>query len=194
MRNLAQFIFDGDEDERDFEVAWRLQRERHERRRNPRRCRTPAFLRYGEVGLLGRQLDGVFSVFPRSQVKCVVLDDLKKAPYDVYEDVLAFLALPSDGRANFPAVNENKTHHFRSLGLWLQNPPKAVLRTAHKVKARLGMERVPGLRALREMNSSKVQRPPLSDAFRAELGHHFQDDVEKLSGLVGRDLRYWLAS
>jgi hypothetical protein len=43
------------------------------------------------------------------------------------------------------------------------------------------------------LNSTSKVRQPISPRFRAELEDFFRADVEKLSGLLGRDLSPWLS-
>jgi len=49
---------------------------------------------YRSLGLYGEQLTRVFAVFPRTQVKIVLAEELADAPGRALHDVLAFLGLP----------------------------------------------------------------------------------------------------
>src|SRR3954453_10062348 len=90
------------ENETDFEQAWSLQEERKAGRRVPALCQVPWFLQYREVGRLSQHVRRLLEFFPRDQVRFYLLDDMKKSPLRVYQDVLTFLELPDDGRTHFP--------------------------------------------------------------------------------------------
>ena len=109
----SQQISSLNEDEPDFERAWRLQEARRLGRAIPRLCREPRQLQYAGVARLGEQVERLLSVFDPRQVKIVVFDDLAADTRSVYEDVLHFLGVPSDGRTDFPRVNANQDARIR---------------------------------------------------------------------------------
>jgi hypothetical protein len=171
-----QLIFSGQESEKDFERAWRL---------NGRRSGSP-LLDYGAVGKLGEQLERLFGVFDRSRVQAIVFDDFRVDPAREYALLLEFLELPPDGRAAFPKVNASYRHRselLRRLIEWLPDPTP--------LKRLLGIERIGFTDWLYWKNVTRHKRPPLSPEFRAEVSDFFSADVALLSDLLGRDLTHW---
>jgi len=177
------------EEEPDFEKAWRLQGERRAGRCVPPLCKQVTMLLGAEVAMLGAQVERLLAVFPRDQVKFVLFEDFTGRTREVYEEVLAFLGVPSDGRSVFPKINTTKRHRLRSLGRLLIHPPKPLGATRTFLERRLGFYRL--WPALRRLNSAPAKRAPMSPAFRAELMEFFRADVEKLGCLIGRDLSGW---
>jgi sulfotransferase family protein len=181
------------EPEGDFETAWRLQDRRSKGLDLPRRISSPLLLQYAQVGALGTQVERLLSIFPRAQVKLIQYDDFGASPEGVYSEVIDFLGLPHDERADFPRINENKRARLPWLRDFYRNPPP-MLRTAFRGLKRAAGVGV-GVAAVKEkivdLNTVKERRPPLSPEFRAELVEAFQDEVALLSRILDRDLGHW---
>ena len=58
------FWYDGDENEPDFERAWKLQASRAKEFHISRLCREPRLLQYAEFGKVGQQIERLLSIFP----------------------------------------------------------------------------------------------------------------------------------
>jgi hypothetical protein len=170
----------------DFEEAWRKQ----DGQRSGRSIhKFHTWYRYSEMGMLGRELERVFSIAPAEQVKVIIFDDFVHSPRVTYEEVLAFLGLPSDGRTEFQQINPSKRERSRTLqrGFW------RVSDGTIRVKRALGIRRGLGiLKWLNERNMKPEPRPPLSASFEYELREYFREDIELLSRLIDRDLSPWL--
>jgi hypothetical protein len=187
----SHMLYFFEEDVTDFETAWRLQDDRRKGRNLPKTCRDPYFLFYSDLGKMGEQIERVLSIFPREQVKVILFDDFTKDTKAVYEDVLAFLGLPSDNRTEFPPVYEGRSlskNKFSRLVLYLLRPPKILVR----IKDRLNIHGTGLLAKPTKMLTTKSKREAVSPELHAEMVETFRADVEKLSRIVGRDLSHWL--
>lgn len=188
----AQSVFNLEEPETDFERAWRLEPLRKQGKHVPRECPDPPRLYYSELGKLGEQVQRLLSIVPREQVLLILFEDFRSSTRDVYETVLRFLDVPSDGRTEFPPVNESKTNRSQRVARWLREPPWPIGPLVERTKRALGI-RTSGVGIwLRRLNARRQKRPPLSAAMRRELADAFRDDVALLSDLTGRDLTHWL--
>ena len=188
----SQLLYWAEENEADFETAWRLQEPRSRGIDLPPGSRGAFLLQYAEMGRLGAQLERLLSVFPSSQVKLIVYDDFAASPKQVYDEVIAFLGLPHDGRTEFPRINENKRTRVDWLRKFLRKPPPVLQRAYREVKARVGRGRMDAVRkGVIERMTVQERREPLSPAFRAELVEVFRDEVALLGRLLGRDLSHW---
>ena len=203
LRNPIDMLYSGhshrvrnrEETESDFEAAWRLQAQGDYQcppeegrvrwgRRNPQ---------YRQIGRLGYYVEELLDVFPRTQVHFVLFDDFTASTKQSYEDVLAFLGVPSDGRTLFPRVNTSRRYRWEWLAR-LTNPScEPVERVAFAVKRMLGLQGYPLLAPLRRANTRALRRKPLRPEFRRELVDEFRADVEKLSHILGRDLQHWMS-
>ena len=187
----AQAVLGLNEDELDIERAWRLQAARRRGERIPRLCRTPRFLQYAEIARLGAQVERLLGIFDRRQVNVIVFDDFVADTRLVYEDVLAFLRVPSDERNDFPRVNPARVARSRLVARVARRPPKPLLDRYLKLKRSYRWGNLGFTRWLARHNEREVERAPLRDTFRAELIEEFRQDVDLLAGLLGRDLGRW---
>jgi hypothetical protein len=130
--------------------------------------------------------------FPREQIHAIVFEEMIAHPRDTYEGVLRFLGVPSDGRREFPQVNERRTLRNRWATQWYRCPP-AALRPVVDVVRRgwLGLPK-PVQKPLRSLFfSSAAAKPTLRPEFRQMLIETFTPDVCELQDLLGIDLGIW---
>lgn len=183
----AQQIMNGSETIIGFEAAWRAQEDRKQGRRIPLSCFEPNRLLYCEWAKFADQLERLFGIVDRCQVKIVLYDDLVRAPRQCYEDVLRFLHLPSDNRTVFPRYNQNRRVRCLLLqqvfGVWMQALARG--------KAKLGLTPFHSLYTLCKWNSFVYPRDDITDNFWRELVDVFAPDVARLSRLLARDLSAW---
>ena len=177
------------EDEPDFEKAWRLQPLRTKGLRVPKTCSQVTVLLWADMCRFGEQVERLLGIFPREQVKFILLEDFVSDTRGVYDEVLAFLKVPSDGRWAFPPVNESKRNRSRPLGRLLQQPPRPLAEFKRFTERKLGLWGLWPL--LRRLNTVGMKRPPLRPEFRQELVEEFREDVDRLARLLGRDLSHW---
>ena len=187
-QNLYSFY----EDERDFEKAWRLQPMRSKGLRIPHMAREPLLLQYTRVAKLGDQMERLLTIFPDHQVKAVLFDDFVADTRYVYEDVLSFLGVPSDGRIRFPVINESKTHRSYAVSKTLMKRPEWMSVARDRICDKLGITYTGVGTLILNINTKSFKRRPISESFRRELIGEFEDDIKKLGRIIGRDLSHWL--
>lgn len=188
----SQLLYSHEEDEENFEAAWALQSARAAGRKIPKRASTPRQLQYEAVGRTGAQLERALERIAETRLKVLLFDDFVADTRAAYEEVLAFLGVPSDGRRDFAPVNAGKRHRIPAVGKLTEQPPallRAVLPTAKKF---LGLKEFGLLDKVRAVNDVPLRRPPLRPAFRNELNEVFRDDIRLLEKLLGRNLDPWL--
>jgi hypothetical protein len=188
----ARLLFLLDEDEQDFSRAWQLQDERRAGRNIPKRCREPRLLQYGHVARLGSQIEQLFEVAGRDHCHVVVFDDIVENPGEVYRQLLDFIGVDDDGRREFKIKRSNSGFRSRWLQQIAMNPPPWILRLIELSNART-LNRLKGLRKrIKQLNKAPAKRQEISNDMRTTLCEYYRSDVEKLSGLLGRDLSHWV--
>lgn len=187
----SQQVSSLNEDETDFERAWRLQEVRRRGDALPELCRTPPMLQYRDVARLGEQIAHLLDVFDSRQVKIVVFDDFAADTPGVYEEVLEFLGVPSDGRVDFPKLNVNQQARSRLLARMARRPPRLLMGPYLSLKRRVGWGDIGFGKWLKRINARPVRRPPLPVSFRLDLIEEFRSDVDRLAEILGRDLSHW---
>lgn len=187
----GQWLYTQNEDQEDFEAAWRLQAARSEGKSLPRHLRQPPqMLQYGDIGKYSGYIERLFSLFPRQQVRVILFDDLTSDPKSVYDSVLSFLQLPDDGRRKFPRVNVSKVSRFPRLTLWSRNAPASLSRILNANRAVRNLK-YSAIRLIDKFNEKPQKRPPLPERFRQELNDYFLSDVQRLESIIERDLSHW---
>ena len=188
----SQLLHVSEEIVEDFETAWRLQERRARGLDLPPAIRSPLLVQYAEVGRFGTQAQRVLSAFPADQVKLLLFDDFAASPQRVYDEVIAFLGIPHDGRREFPRINENKRSRVSWLRRFYRKPPPALRAAIRSLKQTVGTEGISTLKKkIVAMNTVRERRPPLPPALRAELVETFREEVALLSRILSRDLSHW---
>jgi len=173
------------EDVGDFEQSWRLQEARLEGRRLPPHWPYPQLLQYGAQYCYAPQVRRVLAQVPREQCLFLVFEEFFADPSREFARVLEFLGLPPDpARTTFPVVNQTIGLRSARLGRLLRQPPPALMALRSAAHA-MGFH---PMRALQRLNQVAGHRPPLREAFRAELEEYFSVDVAELEQLLGRRL------
>jgi hypothetical protein len=141
--------------------------------------------RWMRIGRYYEQLSRYFDAFPRSQIRVLLFDDLKRNPSGFMGDVYRFLDVD-------PAFVPDFATPHAAGGM-----PASValesffMRSARSpVKARVPQRAAHWFRRLRI--KTMRQAPPLPAELRKELTRPFRDDIAKTSELIGRSLEHWL--
>ena len=189
----SQLLYVAEENVPDFETAWRLQERRARGLDLPPRSRGAFLLQYAELGRFGTQTQRLLSVFPHQQVKLILFDDFAASPQRIYDEMIAFLGIPHDGRSTFPRINESKRARLSWLKNLARKPPAPLRRAVQGLKQAVGAEGLSAVKGrLVRMNTVKEQRRPLTPEFRAELVAVFREEVALLGRLLDRDLSHWV--
>jgi Sulfotransferase domain len=188
----SQLLFVGEEVVGDFERAWRLQERRSKGLDLPPNSRGAFLLQYEQFGRFGTQVQRLLSIFQANQVKLILHDDLAADVGKVYDEVIAFLEIPHDGRTSFPRINESKRTRLEWLRTLSRKPPPMLRTAVRRLKRAVGGSGITAVaNKLVELNTIREPRAPLSPELRRELVETFREEVLLLSRLMNRDLSHW---
>lgn len=183
------------EDEPDLARAWDLQNQRRQGQHLPKSAREPELLMYGELGQFSKFVRRLFAIFPREQVKIILLNELAANTKTIYEDILDFLQVPTDGRTEFHRVNANFENRSQFLAR-LFHPPQPIYQLFMKTISLFGigfMKKVSVVyNRIERLNTTRSTRSTMDPDLRARLAEHFRPDIENLAELLDRDLSMWL--
>lgn len=186
-------VFNCQEDEPDFEAAWRLQSARQEGQNVPSVCVEPKVLQYHSMMSLGTHLARAKDLIPDGQLAVFFHEDFVKEPRRLWLDLQAFLGVEDDGRTEFPALGSAHFNRFPKLARLYQNPPSILLPVIRALKRRAqASAHRGGIGAhIKKALLSGKKRAPLSEAFKEELHVAFEDEIQLLEKVTGRDLSHW---
>jgi hypothetical protein len=187
-----QRLLNGTEDIDDFAEALAAEQDRREGRRLPRQIGLRQGLFYRDLGRFDSQVERFQSVFPREQICFVIYDDFRRNTASVYREVVEFLGLEPSFEPAFDVINPNAVNRNPGLQRLMTAPPsvfRSLLRAllpSRALRLRIGS-------FIREWNSRVARRPDLAGELRSQLQIEFEDSIENLGGLIGRDLTDWKA-
>jgi Sulfotransferase family len=149
------------------------------------------FWRYIQLGLYGRQLEHLYSVFPREQVLVFRYRSLVADPARLLDVVCDFLGVQQGILTEVP--RENVTAHPEPTGR--HRSLSRLLRAGSAVTSRLPGH--PGSSAIerleRHLQADAQPRQPLTWDQRQVLIPRFEADIRLLEQLTGEDFSDWLA-
>ncbi len=138
------------------------------------------FRTYLDSGYYARQLKRYLALFPKSQIKVVFLEDLKRDPQFIISELWEFIGVDP----NYPLKD-----------LTLQNPARS--------KATLLASKIAKITKLHKIIPKQMKhkllthlakigkRPEMNKETRAWLINHYYPHNRELEKLVGRDLSHW---
>jgi len=181
------------EDQPSFEQAWRLEAERRQGQSVPAHFRKEIGVPgYRDVASLGAQVERAFSLIPEKQRLLIVFDDFVANLPVVYAKVLGFLGVPHDGRTEFPRINEGQEVRHPKLWTLVWGTLLRAHPLLNPVKQMLGVSTLNIYpRVSRLFLRRRFEKPPMTDALRADMRAFFDPDIKRLSAVIGRDLTCW---
>lgn len=139
------------------------------------------------IGRYHGQLARYFELFPRGQIRVLLLDDFRPSPLGAMQGLYGFLGVDP---AFVPDFDTPHNVGGMPANRWLEGIfSSGAIRSA--LAPWIPKRAANWVRRVRTRNMRQV--PPLPVALREELTGHFQDDIARTSTLIGRDLDHWLA-
>ena len=182
----GQRLYNGTENESEFESALRLEPERRQGLRLPPHLGHAHGLMYSRIARYGEQLERLFAQVGRERVKVLLYDDFRARTGEVFGEVLRFLRVDDGYRPPLDVVNASHRRRSSALFALLHHPPRPIRAAVTTLVP------APLLRQLRgrlvKLNTVPHRRPPVSPGAAGLLREAYRDDVARLSGLLQRDL------
>lgn len=142
---------------------------------------------YLHAGKYFEQIKRIYQYFPKEQVRIYLYDDYKVNKKEVMRDMYSFLGVDS---SFFPSsdkrVNEAGLPRFKYLNYF-------IAQTGFLRKWARSILGDKGKALATKMMYANDNIPKLSEEEKRYLTNYYREDVEKLSALLNRDLKVWLA-
>lgn len=201
-----RLIFTGDENIRRFEDAWAAIPDRAAGRRIPWSTIEPRWLRYDEAGRYGTYVERLFAAVGKERCLVMVFDDLVADPAGQHRRLLEFAGLKPVHVPELNVERESKGVRFLLLQQLLKRPPRALLPYLASIRHRGRFDRNAGAKAkeaptgkskslrkrLLGWNRVLDEKRPIPIEVQREIKAQFQDEIDRLGTLIGRDLSHWL--
>ena len=181
----SQKLLELEETVSDPKRAWELRTQRRKGEKIPSTCRESKILQYERICKLGAQLKDLIEKVsePSEKIKVIRLSDLKKDPKKVYEDVLDFLGLESDGKERFPVYNQNESLRTQILPKLIYFNKKGFLKKVSNYLKNIDWINST-LKRFNDWNKKDQNRQELDPEFRDELNKHFEEDQKLLGNII----------
>lgn len=149
---------------------------------------------YIDQGLYAKHLTAWLEHFPKSQLKVVLVDDIKADAAATAASVYEFLGLDAKHKSELLHTRSNESYVNRSSGLErTKNQVRGVIRKLGLGPVWNGLGNLGLKNAYRNANrapsSSVIPKP--SAQVLAELSEAFRSDIEQLEVLLERSLEHW---
>jgi hypothetical protein len=188
----SQLLYACEEDLEDFREALDAEEDRRQGKRIPAATVYVNSLFYRHNARYSEHVRRYFEYFGRERVLVVLFEDLKNDQLGTYRRILEFLGVDSNFKPDLRIENPNKRIRSRRLYEFLSKPPR-FLEPLANLLARLSPAREMVRWIHHRLNTSYEPRAPLNPDLRRELTLEFSPEAERLSDLLQRDLRHWLA-
>ena len=183
--NHSHLLRAGREDIADFHAAVAATEDRRMGRRMPQRG-VRAWLDYTGVCSFASQVERYQKTFGVDRVKVVLLEDLRARPVQTYREVLSYLDVDTSFVPEFRVHNEAPPRGvLERFVTTVYRRPEIKQAASALFPYEMRRRFVSGIRKL-ETSRDKVDPRDL------ELRVALRPDVERLSGLIGRDLSHWM--
>lgn len=141
---------------------------------------------YKELGMYSTQVERYLRIFPRERVMILLHDDLRKNEKETLRSIFRFLGIDEEFSANKSGFRNESAVPSGTIA-------RLLLRSGSlRVKMRNLLENSPVKPILLRL---LYKKPVMTDKDRdtiLQLKKEFNNDVQKLSALIQRDLKQWL--
>jgi hypothetical protein len=202
-----RLLFTGDESLSRFEDAWAAVPDRAAGRRIPWSTIDPRWLRYDEAARFATYVERLFEAVGKDRCLVMVFDDLVQDSAAQHRRLIEFSGLPEVPSPEIKPERAGKAIRYPWLQQLLRRPPRALLpyfaSTRYRGRFKKGLWNSEGektgstkplsirKRLLRWNKIGDEKRPIPIDVQRA-IQAHYQEEVDRLGHLIGRDLSHWL--
>jgi hypothetical protein len=185
----SQLLFNRQEVITDFGEALEAEEDRRQGRRLPPGPIRAENLFYRQMVRFADQMERYLDVFGADRVHVIINDDLRRDTPGEYRRVLEFLDVDPAFQPSFSLKNTNKRPRIAGLQQLIYAPPAPIRVLAPWLRRSRLAHAVRG--ALLNVNSRAERRQALDPQLRRRLTEEMRPEVDRLGGLLGRDLSAW---
>ena len=143
--------------------------------------------RYRYDGLYYEHLSRFYSLFDRERIHIHLFEDFTTDPRRVVQGIFSKLGVDTSFEPD-TSIRHNPTGVIRNpLAHWIWSRSRPI---RYRLRKHL-TAKVRDL-AFPLFARSGLERPPIPEEIRAELGEYYRPDIERLQDLIDRDLSHWL--
>jgi len=202
----SRLKYTGDETIDRFEDAWAAIPDRAAGRRIPRSALDPRWLRYDEAGRFGTYVGQFLDTIGRERCFVSLFDDLVADPEKQYRAICEFAGIDPFAASNLAPRRESRGVRLGWLQRLLKRPPniardylagKQFRQRERRLDGAIdddrAVERIFSVRKrILRWNRVPLKKRPVPLAVQDDIRKRLSGEIERLGGLIGRDLGHWL--
>ena len=186
----SELVFLGLEEITDFGDALAAEPDRREGRRIPKAINNPRGLLYREAVNYSEQLVRYDDALTRERMHIIIFDDFKADTAATVAATFRFLGVDDAFRPRLEVKNPAKASRSRLAQRLMASPPSWARGAARRLLPKNTRKGI--YRTATRLNARPQERATMDPQLRARLIEDLRPEVERLSGMVGRDLGFWL--
>ncbi|WP_076750526.1 sulfotransferase domain-containing protein [Desulfatitalea tepidiphila] len=181
----GQALRGGYENQNNFNIAWKLQKNRRMGLNIPKRCPSHLMLLYENRCALGDQIEKLYQLVSPDKVCIVLFDDLKENPVKFYEKIYDFLDVPCFEASSFPVLNVSSRIRLKFV--------TDAIKFLGKQKRNFGIYKSFGIakRVASAVSTQKLEKPIIKNDVLKDMYDKFMPQIEKLERIFSRSLVAW---
>ena len=184
----SQFLFSGNEDEPDFEIAMDLEEERMKGNKLPENIDMIDKIYYLEhVRRIPDRVNSYLDIFGNENVIIIILDDLRKNPEACFIKILKLLHVDTDFTPDYSIQNPNKG--VRSF--WIRNLIKRYHNDLGKIRGIFFQKPIGIIRYFINRNTKLLKRMPVTEVLRNKLIDELNPRTVQLENILHIQLKHW---
>jgi len=182
----SQLVYNGEENILDFKKALFAEEERKTGKNLPKRTRIQQKHWYFHVSQFAEQILRYLEYFYDDQLHFIIYDDFKKEPLNEVQKVYRFLGVDDSFVPEIKVINPNKKIRSRIIQKLQYNA------NYHFFSKLLTENNLMKLNAyILNLNTKYYKRKHLDKKLENRLRELLKPEIDKLSGLLDRDLSHW---
>jgi len=181
----SEYVFEAVEGIEDFEAALNAETRRQREPYVPPPAVPMEFLYYRQWVAYADQVRRYYDLFGRENVHIIILDEFHSKIGLILRDTFEFLGVDQSFQPKLGVRNPNKLVHSRKLQRFLLDTRRPFALWARQIPGNIL------IRSLVRLNTRNGPRPAMNPELRRRLTQEFAPEIERLGGLLGRDLSHW---
>ena len=156
--------------------------------------KAPGHINYRECAKFGALTQHFIDAIPREQRLVLFFEDFVADTDSVFTDVCRFAGIDESYRPKFTPRNQSRENVSPHLTRFFMYPPFPLNVVKRGVKSILNRTGLTNDGNFYKLLSSKTPRKNLPKDFRHRVLSHYEEDIQLLESLVGRNLESWRKS
>ncbi|MGF1590850.1 MAG: sulfotransferase [Pleurocapsa sp.] len=193
LREPAQFLYSlhshyvkfTEENEPDFLTALALESDRRQEKSLSPRVTSPSYVYYSQRVQYYQQVKRYRDRFSPNQIKVIIFEEFQSENERIFREILKFLAVESNFKPEYEAVNVNKEVKFKAINNLVNTP---LVKSISKNLLSQEFNDFVRDKIVEKLLWHQAPKAKMPEEIKVQLMQQYQPEVIKISELLGIDL------